>query len=869
MALGWHLVRDLPAVRHAFQSAFAELDADREPSPAHRQLARLIHEGRVQLVISYNWDSCLERAYQDTYGTALPDSVLIKPHGDVLAIDQPWILPDEDGLVPPAVLDRLHELDDRPRTLLVLGYSGSDQYVVDTLLTPLENKWPVYKIGPSVSGSDAVPTSADGAVSVIADRLLAAAGSSGWRYVVFGRSRGFEAALRGERLRPVDVDACPELPYAKTLAARLAASRFATLSGGSGTGKSVTAFHAARRLNQGGWTVVELTRTGVAGTKEIAALAAMPGPVLAVVDDAQALDPDVVAEFQTVVDDEHAVLLVSTERLEDHNDETVSDTRAKELIYRHCIDHLAEVEPKLMALDDRVGPGMMRESALRRLHAANASSRDPWSFMFVASGGERRIEGILDRLAETPEAALLLGAVAVGQLTSLDAGVPPEQAAGDVAKVNADAFGPQDAVDAERFTTTVGVVVSERLMRDSSGRLRTAHIRVADRALMDLARRDDPVGAGVRAIVRSHLANPDFPLHGKYWVLDSFTRSDSLRYRWPKEWLDEATVEALVMQALTAGPGADRSSAALVLSELAFTRVLDPDRWAAVVAQLICGMPDVDDSNVYSVARLLSHLSGAQPDLYDELRASLSAGDLAKMFSARGTRRSAPGWADLLRQLTPKHDDAARPAWCAQFTDNVDVDAMSNWLSNTTVGSHNDEITQLIDVLAGIAPAVAVRALRACAAHMRYTLEANMASATHGFARWTFGTMGVVAHVAPADGWRALQRRRASETASAGENAGSAFEDDPLEPESGEPWEPPPEFRDLAAVTLEIMEGVDWAAAAASLNGRPREEFENLAPFLAWLAWLSTELIDQLADAITFAWLDQCAATLPCRSARF
>lgn len=135
VTVGCQLARDLPVVREVFQRAFADLDAGRDPSQAHRELARLIHEGRVQFVISYNWDSCLERAYQGIYGTPLPVGVLIKPHGDVLTRDHPWTFPDEDRLVPQTVLDGLVQLDDRPRTLLVLGYSGCDQ----STWTPVPN----------------------------------------------------------------------------------------------------------------------------------------------------------------------------------------------------------------------------------------------------------------------------------------------------------------------------------------------------------------------------------------------------------------------------------------------------------------------------------------------------------------------------------------------------------------------------------------------------------------------------------------------------------------------------------------------------------------------------------------------------------
>lgn len=865
VALGWELARDIPAVRTGFQRAFANLDAGRDPSPAHRHLARLIHEGRVHFVISYNWDWCLERAHQDIYGTPLPAGVLAKPHGDVLAPDLPWTLPDEDGLVPQAVLDRLAQLDDRPRTLLVLGYSGSDPFVVEKLLCPLQNRWPVYQIGPSAWGADGVPTTADHALSEVADRLLPSIRSTGWRHVIFGRSRSFEAALRGERLRPIDVDACPELPYAKTLAERLASSRFATLSGGSGTGKSVTAFHAARRLNQSGWAVVELTRPGVAGAKEIEAFAAMSDPVLAVVDDAQALDPSVVADFEAAVDDNHAVLLVSTERLEGHNDETVSDVRAKEVIYQYCAEHLDKVEPLLTALDDRVGHGMFRESPRRRLQAANASSRDPWSFMFVASGGERRIAGILDRLAEDPPAALLLGAVAVGQLTSLDAGVPRDQAALDVAQVTAEAFGPPDgALDLQRFDATVDIVQSERLMRESHGRLRTAHIRVADRALMDLARRDDDVvGPGVRLIVRSHLLNPDVHVRGKYWVLNSFTRSDSLRYRWRQEWLDAATVDALVAQCLDVGPGDDRSVEGFLLSELAFGQALDGQHWERIAAHVINWLPDVGATDVFGLRRLLMHMRGEQTDLYDAVRRSLSAHDLATMFSSRGSRPSAPGWAEMLRELAPNHDDPERTAWLADFAENVDADAMQRWLADTDPDSHNEQIAELIDVLADLAPTVGAQALRACAPHLRTSIEADVADAAHGLSRWAFGTMGLVAHLAPATGTLTLRRDRtdpADTEADGTEADGEALDDleeDPLEDGFGDRWVPPPEFADFAALSLEVMQEVNWSAAGASLVGRARHELESLDLFLGWLAWLSTELIDDLADAIPFEWLDE------------
>ncbi len=283
----------------------------------------------------------------------------------------------------------------------------------------------------------------------------------------------------------------------------------------------------------------------------------------------------------------HAVLLVFTERLESHLDETVSQLRARAVILKHCLDHLDEVGTKLAAMDDRVGLGDSRETASRRLRAAHASARDPWSFMFAASGGSGRIAGTLGRLAAPVTPALLLGAVAVGQLTSLDAGVSYDQAALDVARVMPDAFGPlEDGLDEDRFFAAVHVVQSEHMLLDSDGRLRTPHVRVADRALMNLACRDDGVGSGTRAIVRAHLMNPDLPIRGKFWVLTSLNRVDRHPQPGWGDWLDGPTVRAMVGQCLTAGSGADRNAAAALLCELALARALTRRHWKMIATTL-------------------------------------------------------------------------------------------------------------------------------------------------------------------------------------------------------------------------------------------------------------------------------------------
>src|SRR4051794_35748465 len=86
VAAAWRSVERNAGVRAVFQSACVELDADREPTSAHYALARLIHAGLIEYVVSFNWDTALERAYEQLYGVSLAGQrpgLLAKPHGDV------------------------------------------------------------------------------------------------------------------------------------------------------------------------------------------------------------------------------------------------------------------------------------------------------------------------------------------------------------------------------------------------------------------------------------------------------------------------------------------------------------------------------------------------------------------------------------------------------------------------------------------------------------------------------------------------------------------------------------------------------------------------------------------------------------------
>lgn len=842
---GWRLVRAFPPVRAAFQAAFAALDADRDPSSAHFDLARLVNSGHIEGVVSFNWDTCVERAYEHMYGVSLPTGVLHKPHGDAAHPEDDWILPDEDGMVSSEVLDHVVALSDRPRTLLVLGYSGSDAAVVESLLAPLEERWPVVRVGPSATGEGAIRSTADTALSAVASQLVPPDPLAGWKHVTFARSRSFLAALRGERLRPTDVNACPELPAAPRLAERLLASRFATLSGSSGTGKSVTAFHAARRLNRDGWKVVELKQAGVATPADVAELTRLRGPVLAVVDDAQAIDRNVIAAFESSVDDDHAVLLVSTEQLEPRDGETLLASQAVATLHAYCRANLNTIGPLLTELDDRVRWSAFSDTPEQRLELAARTATEPWLYMFVASGGERRIGGTLDRAVENIDAALVFAFVCVGQMTSRDAGVARGELDSTAMNVGGGYFSADGVLDTGRIDRALLFLSNSRLVREQDDRIRASHIRIAERALQNLGCRDESgIGAIVRECVRTALLDVRVDAAGKFWLLRVFDRIDTYRYEWASALVDEEVSEALVNQCLRASPGNDRGVALNLVWTSEWFRKLSDETAEKLADGIMDWLPSMTSEEANGYRWMLSGLRSSHEAAYERIRNSVAASVIAERVSVAGSRQTAIDWTQVIQELCTDWRTGDLLAWSDEFEHGIDAEALKTWVSMRDSRSHPFEIYDFVDALASIAPQTAAIVFDVCADEIREAMESDLADAASNFSDWVFGTMLMVASLADAPSASDADEKDAEDEPHESDGVRTAF----MEAKE-------PALRELADAVLLAMQKVDWEKATKSLESKKKYQLHNLDMLLGWLSYLSTDITDEIATNLSTDWL--------------
>lgn len=315
-----------------------------------------------------------------------------------------------DTTVDSSMLDRMAVLVDKhPRTLLVIGYSEADETVVSDLIGPLTDRWWIARIGPSVSGELAIRAGAEQVLPRLAGLLCVAEETSPWEHVTFHDQRdGLGAALRGARLGPGDVTACPRLPEVADVGAALAATSTAVLRGASGGGKSITAYQALADHAASGFEVLRL-REGAANRTAheiLDSLAALPRPSVALVDDAQAVDPDLLRRLLEAATPQRHMLVVSTDPVPGPAVIIeIAEQRAVGVLAQAVLRQRTEILAQLQTLDDHIGEGVLDDPLEWRVETT-AEEKLPWQFAFVLTHGWRRARATLARLRDHDRADL-------------------------------------------------------------------------------------------------------------------------------------------------------------------------------------------------------------------------------------------------------------------------------------------------------------------------------------------------------------------------------------------------------------------------------------------------------------------------------
>ncbi len=593
--------------RRTFQHCFTNLNRERAvtPSPTHIALARLIHSNQVLQIVSLNWDTLLECAFTRRYGISInaQGTRLWKPHGDCARPEDEWILPNEPGVVPEEMANHLNKLAaERPRILLIVGYSERDDVVIKRLIQPFENRWRVFRIGPDAVGEGAILLSAQEALLQLAENLSPEPDILGWDFVTFENQRGIEAAIAGERLGPRDVDACPRLPHYDSALRDLELLHVANIMGVAGSGKSITAWHLAKEYNRQGWEVLcPDPATFQEVEASIQAVGFSKWKRVLVIEDTQIFPSRLIERLSELASPDLKLILATTDaKGEKPRSIQIPAKIAVEILATEFRSRRDEVLPIVRRFDSHVGDEYLATPLERRIEDA-AKSDTPWQFAFVLRGGWRQAREHLNALRDFDRADLLLTLIAARHLLSLDVGCSEETIVSDAMVIGR----------SEEWVRSGIALLYQRGDILPSGPLRCLHGQAAaiviQASLKD--RREDTFPLIV-AVFRSLVANISVPSSGMRWLLEEVLGAEGFRYRASNQegFFQPSHLNALLGRMLRSSEPTTRREAAFLLSRLLWYRELQVDRLLNEASTLALWIESATGENAYAIGDLLNSL---------------------------------------------------------------------------------------------------------------------------------------------------------------------------------------------------------------------------------------------------------------------
>jgi hypothetical protein len=705
-------------------------------------------------VISLNWDTALECAYQRLYGVAIPAGVLFKPHGDASRPGERWTLPDEAGLVPESVLSAVKQLDDQyVRTLLIIGYSERDAVVVEKLITPLDESWRTIRVGPSALGTDDLPLPAEVALPALSQQFMDQQSASAWYSVTYQGGRGIEAALRGERLSPRDVGVCPPLHEVSLLVEALLTDRAVVLNGPAGCGKSISAYQALRRLTDEGFETLRLRDDARAWgvSRWLADLRLFPWPKALLIDDAQDLSPDIVRELTEHADESTLILVVGIDHVAGGvRTFTVSAHAAVAQLARWVRDERDVLFPQIRAFDNHVGSHPRDLFFDNRVVAAERQAT-PWRFFYTLTGGWRRTRRAALELRDLDRADLALLLIAVAQIGGVDTGVDRRRLKGLLTELGRDEAW---------FDASLAELTERRLVLETDGRLRCAHLQSAFAVLSWMlhppaqqlqpatqeiivppiasAAREDAAAAPTRVaevlvaqdaqlrdaderadreiacrIVSNILDSTETPLRGLTWLSDGGSyigARDVLRWQ---NVLSPSRYRALAARALRTPPSGDVAAAAQLL-----VQTVGHSRDDAVVnlirshdAQIKDWFSAISPENAWALGDLVNSLYQPDKDLAAQLANHADPARLANIVTEGGWPHSGSTGSALDRIC-----NIGEPKVRESVQSLIDPDAFSRMIDDPTPEFW--QVVELIDDLISVDHLLALRLFTRVAARL-------------------------------------------------------------------------------------------------------------------------------------------------------
>lgn len=643
----------------SFKQRFKNLNDKHNPNNVQIDLCRLIHAGFIKLVISFNWDDLLERAWESSYGTDINSNKLnlIKPNGDVRNPSGHWIFPNsKDHLSIEAINALQNVTSEGPTTVIILGYSERDKQIVDELIKPSEIRYVVHRISPSAVGEHGISLKASEALAQISNELLSA-DKSKWSHADYSNSKkvGLEHALMGYRLQSSDVIACARLPQVDFAKRYLDQAHYTIIEGEAGCGKSITAYQLANDYRINGWEVLKLD-TQFYDQIDRVELVNDGYKSIFLIDDAQQLERNTLSTLLNKANSSSKLIVAETITNDFPSESiTISQAQAVDTIRKHYIAHKREIVEIVRELNEKAGRrigDLAFEVPFDDVLDVAAKEKTPWLFNYSLQGGWATTYNKYAVAREHNRADILLTLIALKQIITLDKAVEPVWL--EIAISN---FGYSKQWMHEQLS-----YLHEQKLITNIREIRTLHLQMAIRVLVSYLKSSPENDFAFIELVQKEFLNVDNPLIGNYWLYSMLLGYD-IKYRFWDRLLTEQFKEKLMARCIHQIDSTNRSAAGFVIDKVlrlegsvSYKGILEGSDFLRI------WMNTVDNETAISYSQILNTMFNESHELHYNFISSLDIDSIIASMTAINSQ-SLFVWANFLNRLVifPKQK------WCREF----------------------------------------------------------------------------------------------------------------------------------------------------------------------------------------------------------
>lgn len=519
-----------------FRKLFCDLNNEKNQinSIVHETICRMIHNGHITLVVSFNWDDLLESAWTKLYGTGINDckTQLIKPHGCVRNKKEKWILPNSPGFL--SINDKkiINGITQRPKTLVLVGYSESDEEIVNEFIIPTDRINKSYRIAPNAI--DSIQMDASSVFKHIKHQYLRRLNNERYfEYIDYSNQVGIEPAILGHRLQPSNVKSCPELPVLYDAKTKLDFAHIVVIESEAGCGKSISAYQLAYKYIKFGYEVVKVNNERVCDNLDYI-FGNNDYKTIYIIDDAQQIDPRIVHKLFSYASAKRKFIITQTSTHE-FGEEKVRITKASSVkaINDYYVSNADKIIEIVKVVNKKVGRNignLYLDMSLEQVLNIAKKEETPWLYNYSLRGGWSNTNNQYNIARDYNEAHLALVLISIKQILSLDKPVDYDWLVLKTERIKKNKIWINECID---YLNDERIILSSR-------EIRTHHLQMAIRIIMKFVKdSNNEEREWIVHFLEEEMLLENTPLRGVLWF---FNMSFSFELRYVLDWYFQKNV---------------------------------------------------------------------------------------------------------------------------------------------------------------------------------------------------------------------------------------------------------------------------------------------------------------------------------------